>query len=102
MSDASTHDVSKHIKTYIAVFIGLCIMTGVTVWVSRFEFTVAMGVTVALLIAAFKGSLVASFFMHLVGERKGIIWLLVLTAFFFALLIGLPLFALLDNQGVPI
>ena len=101
MSDASAHDVSKHIKTYIAVFVGLCIMTGVTVWVASFKFTVAMGVTVALIIAAFKGSLVASFFMHLVGEKKSIIWILILTAIFFAALIGLPLFALLDHQGVP-
>jgi caa(3)-type oxidase subunit IV len=101
MSDASTHDVSKHIKTYIAVFVGLCILTAVTVWVASFEFTVGMAITVALIIAAFKGSLVASFFMHLLHEQKGILWLLILTAIFFAALIGLPLFALLDNQGVP-
>ncbi len=101
MSDTGAHDVSKHIKTYMIVFVGLCIMTGVTVWVASFEFTVAMGITVALIIATFKGSLVASFFMHLVGEKKSIIWILILTAFFFAFLIGIPLFALLDHTGTP-
>jgi cytochrome c oxidase subunit 4 len=102
MSDSSAHDVSSHIKLYMGVFVGLCIMTGVTVWVASVEFTVAMGIAVALVIATFKGSLVARYFMHLKGESKGVIWVLILTAFFFALLIGLPLFALLDHTGTPV
>lgn len=101
MSDASAHSVSSHIKTYVLVFVGLCIMTGVTVWVANFEFTVAMGITMALIIATFKGSMVARYFMHLKGEQKSVIWVLILTAFFFAVLLGLPLFALLDHTGTP-
>lgn len=102
MSDSHAHDVRKEIKTYVAVFVTLAVLTVVTVWVARFEFTVAMAVLLALIIAAFKGSLVASFFMHLVSEKKGIFWLLVLTAVFFVALIFLPLGAWMDQQGVPI
>jgi caa(3)-type oxidase subunit IV len=101
MSDSHAHDVRKEIKTYIAVFVSLAVLTVVTVWVARFEFTVAMGVLVALIIAGFKGSLVASFFMHLVSEKKGVVWVLILTAVFFLALIFLPLGALMDQQGVP-
>jgi caa(3)-type oxidase subunit IV len=101
MSDSHAHDVSKEIKGYIAVFVSLAVLTVVTVWVSNFEFTVAMGILVALIIAVFKGSLVASFFMHLVSEKKGIVWVLILTAVFFLALIFLPLGALMDQQGVP-
>ena len=101
MSDSHAHDVSKEIKTYIAVFVSLAVLTVVTVWVASLKFTVAMGILVALIIAVFKGSLVASFFMHLVSEKKGIVWMLIVTAVFFLALIFLPLGALMDQQGVP-
>ena len=101
MSDSHAHDVSKEIKTYIAVFVSLAVLTVVTVWVASLKFTVAMAILVALVIAGFKGSLVASFFMHLVSEKKGIVWVLILTAVFFLALIFLPLGALMDQQGVP-
>ena len=102
MSDSHAHDVSKEIKTYIAVFVTLAVLTMVTVWVSRFEFTVAVAVAVALVIAAFKGSLVASFFMHLISEKKGVVWVVILTAVFLLALVFLPLGALLDQQGAPV
>ena len=72
MSEAHAHDHKKHIRTYIMVFVSLAVLTAVTVWAASFEFTVAMGIVVALIIATFKGSLVASFFMHLVTEKKSI------------------------------
>ena len=101
MSDSHAHDVSKEIKTYVAVFVSLAVLTVLTVWVASLKFTVAMGILVALIIAGFKGSLVASFFMHLVSEKKWIVWMLLLTAVFFLALIFLPLGALMDQQGVP-
>ena len=101
MSDSHTHDVSKHVRSYVLGFAALAVLTIVTVWVASFEFTVGAAVAVALIIATFKGSLVASFFMHLVSEKKAIYWLLALTAIFFVVLIFLPLGAMLDHQGTP-
>lgn len=102
MSDSHAHDVSKHVKTYVLVFVGLAMLTALTVWVAGLQHTVAAGVALALIIATLKGSMVASFFMHLISERKGIFWVLALTAIFFAALIFIPLGALLDQQGTPI
>jgi cytochrome c oxidase subunit 4 len=102
MSESHAHDVSKHVKTYILVFVALAVLTAVTVWVAGLKHTVIAGVVIALCIAAIKGSMVASFFMHLATERKGIFWILALTVVFFAALIILPLGALLDQQGTPL
>lgn len=102
MSDSHAHDVSKHVKTYVMVFVGLAVLTAVTVWVAGFHLTAMVGVTLALVIATIKGSMVASFFMHLVSERRGIFWILLLTAAFFLVLIFIPLGALMDQQGTPL
>jgi caa(3)-type oxidase subunit IV len=49
-----------------------------------------MAVTVALLVATVKGTLVACYFMHLIAEKKLIYAVLVLTALFFIALLALP------------
>ena len=56
----------------------------------------------ALVIAALKGSLVASFFMHLIAERQVIFGALILTAILLAALIALPLLATLDQIGTAL
>ena len=44
----------------------------------------------ALIIAAVKAGLVAAVFMHLIDEKKVIYAVLILTALFFLLVLGLP------------
>ncbi len=51
----------------------------------------------ALLIATVKASLVASFFMHLISERKLILGILILTVVFFLVLLLLPYWATFDQ-----
>lgn len=92
----STHDISKEIKKYILVFVSLLALTIVTVYVSNLQIGIAMGVTVALIIAIVKGSLVASFFMHLVYEKKIVFVLLVFTLIFVLGLLFLPILAMLN------
>ena len=90
---AQTHDaesIRKETRTYIGVFIALAVLTVLTVAVSYFHMPPALAIGVALLIAAFKGSLVAGFFMHLLHERKLIYWLLILTVVFFLVLLFWP------------
>lgn len=90
---AHTHDaetIRKETRTYIKVFLALAVLTVLTVAVSYFEMSPFLTVAVALLIATFKGSLVAGFFMHLFHEKKAIYWILLLTVVFFLVLLFYP------------
>jgi len=90
MSD--THaDVGGHVKLYIAVFVALAVFTVLTVLASRIQASVPMHVTVALVIAAVKASLVAAVFMHLKWEKATTLWvILLMSAVLFAVLMALP------------
>jgi len=90
-------DIDKHVRVYITVFVALMVLTVITVAVSYIHLPLAMAVTVALIVATVKGSLVACYFMHLISEKKLIIAVLVLTAVFFLALLALP--ALTHGNG---
>jgi cytochrome c oxidase subunit 4 len=84
-------EIRKEMRVYITVFIGLAILTIVTVVACyKFKLPVHTAIAVALVIASIKGFLVAGFFMHLLNERKVILGVLVLTVFFFAVLLWGP------------
>lgn len=91
----STHaeDIKKHVRKYVVVFVTLLGLTMITVVVSRFHLGTAGNIAVALIIATVKGSLVASYFMHLISEKKVIYAALILTLVFFVALMWLPIFA---------
>ena len=99
MSVDSAEDIKKHVKVYITVFAGLMVLTIVTVGVSYLNLAIPLAITLALIIATIKGSLVASYFMHLVSEKSPIYWTLMLTAVFFVVLMFLPLLTMLDGIG---
>ena len=52
--------VQKSVRSYITVFVMLMVFTVITVAVSRFHFAVPIAIAIALIIAATKGSMVAS------------------------------------------
>ncbi|MCI0748829.1 MAG: cytochrome C oxidase subunit IV family protein [Verrucomicrobia subdivision 3 bacterium] len=82
---AHAHDVAKHVKVYIAVFLGLLAGTVATVAMYYVHLdSVPLTITIALFIATVKAFLVAGFFMHLISEKKTIYAILLATAFFFA------------------
>jgi cytochrome c oxidase subunit 4 len=93
-------DIDRHVRVYITVFVALMVLTIVTVAVSRFHLPVPIAVTVALLVAIIKGSLVACYFMHLISEKKLIYAVLALTAFFFVALLALPIFTVSDGYWI--
>ncbi len=96
MSDSHA-DVSKHVKSYIMVFAALAVLTIVTVLASRVDFGTG-NVAVALAIAVVKASLVATIFMHLKWEKSAWIWFtLVLCAFFFVVLMVIPVLTVNDD-----
>ena len=99
MSSTNVEDIKRHIKVYVRVGLTLLVLTVVTVVASYAPFVVPLAVTVALILAIAKGSLVASFFMHLIAEKKPIYWTLLLTGVCFLALIFLPLLGLADRVG---
>lgn len=88
--------IKKHLKFYVGIFGALLILTVVTVAVSYVHLGTAGNITLALIIAAFKASLVAAFFMHLSSERQTIRRLMMAALFFFLVLVLLSLFAFFD------
>ena len=96
----SVEGVKKHVAAYKKVGGALMVLTVVTVLASYLPTTVPLAIVIALIIATTKGSLVASVFMHLVGERKAIYWALALTVVFWVFLMSLPLLGQLDHIGV--
>jgi len=99
MSDSHSMDLDKHVRTYILVFVSLMVLTLVTVAVSYLHLPVHQAITVALVIATVKGSLVACYFMHLISEKKLILWVLALTVVFFIVLLFVPVFTVADRIG---
>lgn len=97
MSDAhSPEEIKKHVKIYVAVFAALLVLTFVTVAIAYIHLSVAMGVTLAMIIAIIKASLVACYFMHLISERFLIYFVMGFTMFFFAAMMFLTLFSQSD------
>ena len=90
-------DIKKHVRVYITVFVALLALTIVTVTISYLHLSVVPAIVVALIIASIKGSLVASYFMHLISEKKLIFAALTLTVVFFLALIFIPILAMSDR-----
>src|SRR5205823_3475416 len=82
MDDKHAHDIKKHLKVYIGVFVALLVGTIITVAVSRVNLGHAGNISLALVIAVLKAALVAGFFMHLVSEKKPIYLIIVINEFF--------------------
>jgi len=97
--DAHAEEMDRHVRTYIMVFVALMLLTLATVGAWYFlKLSVVGTIFVALAIASVKGSLVACFFMHLISEKKLIVWLLLVTVAFFAVLLLTPMFTSIADQ----
>ena len=102
---SSKHDstsMQEHIRVYLMVFGALGVLTIITVLASYLKLSTPEGIFLALIIASVKASLVLGYFMHLISERKIIIWILLLTVLFFFVMIFLPLISNIDHAGDPI
>jgi cytochrome c oxidase subunit 4 len=88
--DNSPEAVRKEVRKYLMVFGTLMVLTVITVGISYLELPTWQAIALGLTVAVIKGSLVAAFFMHLLSERKLIYAVLVLTVFFFGLMLWGP------------
>jgi len=93
--------IKKSIRTYYKVGAALLVFTVITVAANQLHLGVAAAITVALIIATMKGSMVAAIFMHLSHEKKWIYGALILTVVFFIVLILLPNLTVADSIGRP-
>ena len=91
ISESEAARVKAHLRVYVMVFVALAVLTVVTVAISYLHLPTALAITVAMVVATVKASLVAGYFMHLLSEEKVILWLLVLCAAFLVFLFALPL-----------
>jgi caa(3)-type oxidase subunit IV len=95
-------EIKKHVRTYLMVGAALFVFTAITVAVNQVHLVVPLAITVALLIAITKGSMVASVFMHLSNERRWIYGALLLTVVFFIVLMSVPILTVRDTIGTPL
>ena len=93
--------VRASIRKYVMIGVALLAFTVITVAVNRVHLIVPLAITVALIIACVKGSMVAAVFMHLSDEKRWIYGELLLTAIFFAVLMSVPFFTVHDTIGTP-
>ena len=89
-------EVDRHVRAALLVFGSLLVLTAFTVAAWTLQLPRRSAITLALLIAVVKGSLVAGWFMHLISEKRFIYWVLALTA---ALFFPLLLFPMLTAPG---
>lgn len=95
-------EVKKTVRRYLMVGAALFVFTVITVAANQVHFAVPVAITVAVIIASIKGSMVAAVFMHLSHEKKWIYGSLVLTVAFFIVLMLVPLLTTQDTIGTPI
>jgi cytochrome c oxidase subunit IV len=96
-SDAG--EVKKSVRKYFMIGAALFVFTAITVAANQIHLVVPLAITVALIIAAMKGSMVAAVFMHLSHEKRWIYGALLLTVAFFIVLMFVPLMTIADGIG---
>ena len=94
--------IKKSVRTYMMIGAALFAGTVITVVVNQVHLAIPAAITVALIIASIKGSMVASVFMHLSHEKKWIYGALLLTLAFFIVLMSVPFFTVSDSVGTPV
>ena len=94
--------IKKSVRLYFMIGAALFLFTGITVAVNQVHLAIPLAITVALIIASIKGSMVASVFMHLSHEKRWIYGALLLTLLGFIILMTVPSFTTRDTIGTPI
>ncbi len=97
---SNLEEIQQQTRKYLMVGGALLVGTAITVAVSYVNLGVAGNITLGLIIATVKASLVAAIFMHLNHEKAWIYGSLVLTVAFFIVLMFLPVLTVSDTTGV--
>ena len=91
-------DFKNYLRRCLGVFIAVLCTTSLMIWISYLpeHYSWAAKVALILAVACVNAFVVAGFLMHLISEKKMIYTVLGFTAFFFAGLMGLTLYAMHD------
>src|SRR5262245_8760881 len=95
-------DHAPNVRKYFMIGAALLVFTVITVAANQVHLAIPLAITVALVIAITKGSMVAAVFMHLSDEKRWIYGALILTVLGFLVLMTVPLFTVMDTIGTPI
>jgi caa(3)-type oxidase subunit IV len=96
---SSPEEIRASVRKYMMIGAALFVFTAITVAVNRVHLAIPLAITVALIIACMKGSMVASVFMHLSSEKRWIYGALILTVIGFVILMTVPMFTIMDTIG---
>ena len=99
---ADVEAVRKSVRTYMMIGGALLVFTAITVAANLLHLSVPVAITLALIIASIKASMVAAVFMHLSHEQRWIYGSLLLTVAFFVVLMSVPLFTTMNSIGTHI
>jgi len=91
--------VRKSVRTYLTIGGALLVFTVITVAANYLHLPVPAAITLALIIASIKASMVAAVFMHLNHEKQWVYGALILTVAFFIVLMSVPMFTTMDTFG---
>ncbi|MBI4180098.1 cytochrome C oxidase subunit IV family protein [bacterium] len=84
-------DPKKMVRTYLAIFGALAVLTFLTVWVNTLDVSRPVAIAIAGSIAIVKVALIAMFFMHLKSEGRwifGVVALCLIAVLILAVLIS--------------
>src|SRR5262245_64832613 len=93
--------VRKSVRTYMMIGGALLVFTVITVAANYLHLPIPAAITLALIIASIKASMVAAVFMHLNHEKQWIYGSLILTVAFFIVLMLVPILTIHDTVGTP-
>jgi caa(3)-type oxidase subunit IV len=99
---SDSEEIKKHVRTYWMIGAALYAFTIITVAVNQVHLAIPLAITIALIVAATKGSMVAAVFMHLNHEKNWIYGCLILTVAFFIVLLFVPVLTTNNNIGRPL
>jgi cytochrome c oxidase subunit 4 len=93
--------IKKNVRMYWLIGGALYAFTVITVAINQIHLAIPFAITLALIVAIIKGSMVAAVFMHLSHEKQWIYGALLLTVAFFVVLMTIPIFTTMDTIGTP-
>ncbi|RMH73826.1 MAG: hypothetical protein D6675_01370 [Gemmatimonadetes bacterium] len=86
-----THEHHIPLWVFVNVFLALIVLTGITVWVSTFDFG-PLNLVIAMAVATVKATLVGLFFMHLYYDNKMYMFVFILGVLFVGVFITLTMY----------
>ena len=90
-------EIQKQVRSHLAVAAVLLTLTVVTVGISQLDLGTMTRVIIALAIATVQGGLIVGYLMHLRGEKRTVVAVLVLTGIFAASLLVLSVAGQFDT-----